>query len=153
MLVNGRTSRRIFAHGRNLVIQGKKQSPQESASGGASAGHNLSREGRQRGFWGPLDNGEPPVTAFDGNGGSTTTGKGATTAAGGSSSVGAAETILLWKSCTKDNPFYDEASPMVDDVARENGWQVLDVRQVDSRNIGVRGLRGGLSGEVFNIRM
>jgi hypothetical protein len=95
----------------------------------------------------------PAVTAFDGNGGSTTTGKGATTAAGGSSSVGAAETILLWKSCTKDNPFYDEASPMVDDVARENGWQVLDVRQVDSRNIWVRGLRGGLSGEVFNIRM
>ena len=37
---------------------------------------------------------------------------------------------LVWKSCTVDSKFFNEASPRVDALAREHGWSVLDVRQV-----------------------
>lgn len=37
---------------------------------------------------------------------------------------------LVWKSCTVNNDFWDDAAPVLDDMARQYGWQVLSVRKV-----------------------
>ena len=53
------------------------------------------------------------------------------------------ELRLVWKSCTVDSEFFDDASPRVDALAREHGWSVLNVRQVGgARGEGRGQLRG-----------
>jgi hypothetical protein len=50
---------------------------------------------------------------------------------GGGSLNGSVQKLqLVWKSCTVDLPYYDQVSPRIDSLAREHGWEVLDVRQV-----------------------
>ena len=75
----------------------------------------------KRGSWGGLDNtGQPlPTTASNVTSGGSP---------GLRSRVGRG-TRLVWKSCTVDTPFFDDASPQIDALAQEHGWQILDVRQ------------------------
>ena len=140
-------SREIFAHGQRLMQRRRQEGP-GAADGPATSLGNSGEGGSGAGGGREGGGGEVVGSSVSGgeSGGSSSNG-GEDGESSSSSSLLAGrpsgELRLVWKSCTVDSEFFDDASPRVDALAREHGWSVLNVRQVGgARGEGRGQLRG-----------
>ncbi len=119
--------RRVFEHGRALMerYDGGMEAMEEGerAEVAASPGEQIDEAGELRGDGGgggEAEKGEqgvlPPSTQEQQLAGNTARQR--------------PKLQLVWKSCTANSLFWADAAPALDEIARANGWAVLDVRQV-----------------------